>query len=79
MTSRTATTIRATQNKKLIRPILAPLPHGSHTLVTSAAATSTTNITTAWAVPLFCPTPITTPHTRFARKRSEAKSWLPAR
>ena len=45
-------TIRATQNRKLISPMLAPWPQGSHTLVPSAEITSTTRMTIACAVPL---------------------------
>ena len=53
MTSNTAMTMRATQKRKLIKPILAPLPHGSQMLVTSAEMTSTTSMIIACAVPLF--------------------------
>ena len=79
MTSKTAMTILATQNKKLIKPILAPLPQGSHILVTKADMTSITRMMTACAVPLFCPAPIVTPNAIFVAKNNVAKSWEPCR
>jgi hypothetical protein len=77
MTSKTATTIRATQNRKLINPMLAPVPHGSQILVTNAEITSTTKMMIAWAVPLFWPTPIVTPKAMLVANRRVAKSWEP--
>ena len=44
MTSNTAITILATQNRKLMRPILAPCPQGSQILVTSDETTSMTRM-----------------------------------
>lgn len=77
MTRRTAITILPTQNKKLMSPILAPWPHGNQTLVPSAAATSTTRITIACAVPLFWPNPMVTPKAILIAKRVHANSWEP--
>ena len=79
MTRSTATTILATQNKKLISPMLAPLPQGSQMLVTSAETTSTTRMTIACAVPLFCPAPIVTPKAMFVAKSKHANNCDPWR
>ena len=61
ITRRTATVIRPTQKKKLIKPIVAPRPQGNHMLVLKDVATSVTNTIIAWAVPLFWPHPIVIP------------------
>jgi hypothetical protein len=70
-------TIRATQNRKLIRPILAPCPHGSQMLVPKAEATSMIRMTIAWAVPLLWPHPMVTPKATLVAKKMVAKSWDP--
>lgn len=67
-------TILPTQNRKLMRPMLAPWPQGSQMLVPSAAATSTTRMTIACAVPLFWPNPIVTPKAILIAKRVHANS-----
>jgi hypothetical protein len=77
ISNKTAITILATQNKKLIKPMLAPLPQGSQILVTRAETTSTTRMMIACAVPLFCPTPIVTPKTILVAKNKLAKSCDP--
>ena len=77
MTSSTAMTILATQNRKLMRPMLAPWPHGSHTLVPSADMTSTTRMMMACAVPLLWPQPIVTPNAMFVANKRQANSCDP--
>jgi len=79
ITIKTAIIILATQNKKLINPMLAPWPHGNQKLVPRAEITSITRIRMAWAVPLFWPQPIVSPNAILVANNRHAKSCDPWR